>query len=144
MEIQPDIWSHYTSWSFCSCLQSHVALTWSCTLATLQVWWNLFTQNMLPSLLCVSVILHATASWMFLYASQNPTKGSQISDIIWHQTKLRGMKYRNVTLETIFSVKWTFRNIKIFIGYLDFHVNCKQTVKPGLSMSDCGRQMGSG
>jgi len=64
-----------------------------------------------------------------------------------YDTKLinvRGKKYRNVTLEDKFLDKEELSKHKIFVGYLDFHVNSKQTAKPGLSMSDCGRQMGSG
>jgi hypothetical protein len=57
---------------------------------------------------------------------------------------MRGMKYRNVTFGDNFLGKVDFSKPKIFIGYLDFHVNYKQTAKPGLSMIDCGRQMGSG
>jgi hypothetical protein len=53
------------------------------------------------------------------------------------------MKYRNVTFGDNFHGKVDLSKPKIFIGYLDFHKNCKQTAKPGLSMSDCGRQMGS-
>jgi len=54
------------------------------------------------------------------------------------------MKYRNVTFEDSLLGKVDLSKPKIFIGYLYFHENCKQTVKPGLSMGDCGRQMGSG
>lgn len=64
-----------------------------------------------------------------------------------YDTKLinvRGTKYRNVTFEDKFLDKEELSKYKIFVGYLDFHMNSKQTAKPGLSMSDCRRQMGSG
>ena len=44
------------------------------------------------------------------------------------------MKYRNVTFGDNFLGKMDLSKNKIFIGYLDFHVNSKQTAKPGLSM----------
>jgi hypothetical protein len=44
------------------------------------------------------------------------------------------MKYRNITFGDNFLGKVDLSKPKIFISYLDFHVNCKQTAKPGLSM----------
>jgi hypothetical protein len=54
-----------------------------------------------------------------------------------HDTKLinlRGVKYRNVTYGENVLGKVDLSKPKMLISYLDFHVNCKQTTKPGLSM----------
>jgi hypothetical protein len=44
------------------------------------------------------------------------------------------MKYRNVTYGENFIGKVDLSKPKIFVIYLDFHVNCKQTAKPVLSL----------
>jgi hypothetical protein len=44
------------------------------------------------------------------------------------------MKYRNVTYGENFLGNVDLSKPKMLISYLDFHVNFKQTGKPGLSM----------